>query len=62
METRKKFALWMTAEKDIVYAFTQAANCGEIFRGSRKVMAGKPKAGRVGMGNPTDDVIGSTAE
>jgi len=26
------------------------------------VMAGKPKAGRVGMGNPTDDVIGPTAE
>ena len=58
MEAIKNFALWMTAEKDIAYAFTQAANCGEIFRGSRKAMAGKPKAGPVWMGNPTDDVIG----
>lgn len=52
----------MIAEKDIVYTFIQATNRGEIFRDSRKVTTGKPKAGRVRMENPTDDVIGPTVE
>lgn len=52
----------MIAEKDIVYTFIQVANRGEIFRDSRKVTTGKPKAGRVWMENPTDDVIRPTAE
>ena len=61
-EAIKNFAFWMIAEKDIVYTFIQVANRGEIFRDSRKVTAGKPKAGRVWMENPTDDVIRPTAE